>query len=675
MSESFDIFVAAQTGVISQGPGKCKFLCPCHDDSNPSAHASIGDNGKVVAHCFSCNAKFVDMVHASGLTMAKVFPKSERNTPFKKGSFVTPAIAIKFYEKKLGPMTAKWTYQVNGSTVGYVVRFDPPGQKKEFRPIWKDGRDWVVSAPKENRPLYYGDSIKEGSKIYVTEGEKACDAAKSIGLTAVSPMNGAKSPHKTDWSKTKGHDVVILRDNDEAGIEFANKIAQLCLKAGATSAKVLLLPVHNEGDDIVEWIAGKGDACEPQIMREEIDQMVATAQRIKGTEADKKTTFELKPISSREFAIADYRLEYLIKRVWVKDQPCMLGGPHKALKTGTMLEIAISGGTGTPLFGKPEFAVPKPFNVMVLSGESGKATLQETAHRIAFAHKVKLADAQIWWEDTLPKIAKPDHLLALGDAITKVSAKLCLIDPAYLCLLSGDTQGRQASNLFDVGALLTGLADIGRQTGCGIGLAHHMKKNPAEPFAIPKLEDLAYAGFAEFARQWLLINRRSEYRDDGRHELWLSIGGSAGHSSTWAYTVEEGIPDDNFRGRYWDVSIERAAEAIEGKKRDKERQRENDRHAKVTENVERVMEQLRSSKEPQTPRSIREILGISPRDFTPVWDDIMKRKVLTQSTIKGGNGRKYEAYSMATVQRDTAGLLRDFPAIPLQEQSNGTGAL
>ena len=417
----------------------------------------------------------------------------------------------------------------------------------------------------------------------------------------------------------------------------------------------------------IHFVSPEGNEATVEIPRTE----VASASEA-NTE---QQAFKLKPISSREFAFADYRLEYLIKRVWVKDQPCMLGGPHKALKTGTMLEIAISGGTGTPLFGKPEFAVPKAFNVMVLSGESGMATLQETARRIAFAHQIKLEDAQIWWEDTLPKIAKPDHLLALGEAITKVSAKLCLIDPAYLCLLSGDTQGRQASNLFDVGALLTGLADIGRQTGCGIGLAHHMKKNPAEPFAIPKLEDLAYAGFAEFARQWLLINRRSEYRDDGRHELWLSIGGSAGHSSTWAYTVEEGIPDDNFKGRFWDVTIEPASEVIEGKKRDRERQRENDRSAKQSNNVDRIMTWLQKQREPETRIFIRDALGMNDRDFKPAWAEILSRKAVIESIKKGANNRSYEAFKVATGQPDTTGFLPDCPAVPLHNHSSRTGAL
>lgn len=235
ISESYEIFVAAQRGVVPDGENKCKFLCQCHDDHKPSATAAIGDNGDVVVHCFSCDATLVDMVHACGLTMdaLKLNSRKQRSSePFKKGSFGLLKLAIEFYEKKLGPCTHKWEYKVDGRTVGYVLRFDPPGGK-EFRPIWKDGNGWTASAPKENRPLYGVDDIVDGCTVYVCEGEKACDAARSIGLVAVSPMNGAKSPHKTDWSPVKGHDVVILRDNDQAGLDFATRVAELCSKAGA----------------------------------------------------------------------------------------------------------------------------------------------------------------------------------------------------------------------------------------------------------------------------------------------------------------------------------------------------------------------------------------------------------------------------------------------------------
>ena len=237
LSPSYDRFVSLQKGVVSEGSDKCRFRCPCHEDHNPSAGAAIGENGLVIAHCHGCGASLIDMIHAVNSTKAAIFgddrPKVERKEPFKKGSFGLLKQAIAFYEKKIGPITAKYEYKVGGKTVGWVARFDPPGKDKEFRPIWKDGNGWIVSAPKENRPLYRGDEIKDGDTVYVTEGEKACDAARSIGLVAVSPMNGAKSPHKTDWSKVKGHDVVILRDNDDAGLQFAEKVASLCLEAGA----------------------------------------------------------------------------------------------------------------------------------------------------------------------------------------------------------------------------------------------------------------------------------------------------------------------------------------------------------------------------------------------------------------------------------------------------------
>ena len=68
---------------------------------------------------------------------------------------------------------------------------------------------------------------------------------------------------------------------------------------------------------------------------------------------------------------------------------------------------------------------------------------------------------------------------------------------------------------------------------CAIVLLHHTSRgaNRQRNFAPATLEDLAYSGVSEFSRQWLLLSRRSEYvPGTGRHELWFSVGGSAGHS-------------------------------------------------------------------------------------------------------------------------------------------------
>lgn len=52
---------------------------------------------------------------------------------------------------------------------------------------------------------------------------------------------------------------------------------------------------------------------------------------------------------------------------------------------------------------------------------------------------------------------------------------------------------------------------------------------------------LAFAGVAEFARQWLFVGRTAVYQSgSGVHDLSLSIGGNAGHSSGWSVRVDEG---------------------------------------------------------------------------------------------------------------------------------------
>ena len=68
---------------------------------------------------------------------------------------------------------------------------------------------------------------------------------------------------------------------------------------------------------------------------------------------------------------------------------------------------------------------------------------------------------------------------------------------------------------------------------------------------------LAIAGIAEFARQWILLNRRAPFvPDSGRHELRLNVGGSAGHSGSWDVTINEGRLKSDFSGRIWEVQVD-----------------------------------------------------------------------------------------------------------------------
>ena len=270
--------------------------------------------------------------------------------------------------------------------------------------------------------------------------------------------------------------------------------------------------------------------------------------------------FSLPMLDSKAFANAKYEQHYLCKNVLAANQPCMIGGPSKSLKTSIAEDLHISLGTGTPFLG--HFEVPLAVPVGMISGESGLYTLQRNAKVIAGQRGIRLEDAQCFWGETLPQLSKPQHLMALGEMINRYSLKVVIVDPAYLALLAGDTQKRNASSMFDMGPLLLDFGKVGTAAGCTMILIHHNRKNMVDPFAVPELADMAFSGFSEWARQWILVNRRERYEQGtGLHRLWLNAGGSAGHSSVWSIDVDEGVLDENLNGRLWNVTVATAGEA------------------------------------------------------------------------------------------------------------------
>lgn len=121
----------------------------------------------------------------------------------------------------LGVETARWSYDcASGALFGHVSRFDPPGERKQFRPqrfgMCNGSLGWHWTAGDERRPLYNVLELlaRTHDQVLVTEGEKAAEGAKMVcpDMVVTTAMHGAQSPHRTDWSPLSGRDVVISPD-------------------------------------------------------------------------------------------------------------------------------------------------------------------------------------------------------------------------------------------------------------------------------------------------------------------------------------------------------------------------------------------------------------------------------------------------------------------------------
>ncbi|REJ82671.1 MAG: hypothetical protein DWQ29_12855 [Planctomycetota bacterium] len=310
-----------------------------------------------------------------------------------------------------------------------------------------------------------------------------------------------------------------------------------------------------------------------------IETQAAVLNRIDQLRTTEKATW----FDWSELETADLSIDYLIRGVLVRGQPAIIGGPMKALKTSIMVDMAVSLATGTRFLER--FPVPRQHRVGVVSAESGGARIRDTLRRVSRARNITSGNnagmIDLCFE--IPQLADPQWQSYLAKRIRERGLEVLFLDPAYLMLLSAEQAGN-ASNVFLIGAVLRDLANVMLASGATPVINHHFGKGSARSAAVkgdpPELQDLSMAGFAEFARQWLLVNRRAPYEiGSGFHQLWLSVGGSAGHGFLLAADFNEGRTDGGLFGgddgrqpqnpRIWNVTLMNKMEADRKKQEEK----------------------------------------------------------------------------------------------------------
>ncbi len=363
--------------------------------------------------------------------------------------------------------------------------------------------------------------------------------------------------------------------------------------------------------------------------------------------------------TAEELMDAEFPIRYLIDGMLVAGQPCILAGPKKALKTSTLIDLAIS--LAIPGYFLGKFKVLHAARVGIMSGESGMGVIKETYRRIC---KTAGADPRkldrLVFSDRIPRLTDPAHLEATDEFIVKHKLGVLGIDPAYLAL-----PGANAENIFVQGDRLRGITEICAKHEVTLILCHHNRKNTADPFGMPELDNIAWAGFSEWARQWILLGRQEPYTPGtGEHRLWLTVGGSVGHSSAWGLDVFEGSPEDE-GGRVWETKVQDASEVQATKREFRSKAKAMIERATRAARYDRVWEYFRSHPDGATKTEVRNKTGINAERVKEAIDALVKSSSIEPCKIMVGNGRKCDGYQ--AIQEPEATKEKQRSLLPSEE--------
>jgi len=312
--------------------------------------------------------------------------------------------------------------------------------------------------------------------VFVVEGEKDADRLRSEDLVATT-VSGS-----TIWTAEladplRGHDVVILADNDEPGIAKAEKAAAV-LHEIAASVRLVRLPGLPAKGDVSDWLdAGHS--------REELEA-ICTAGPIwqPNAEAPEATSLnewdagdDTAPIPPRGWLLGNAFCRRFISSLIAE------GGTGKtALRLAQLLSLAI----GRPLTGEHIFVRCK---VLIISLEDDAHELRRRVRAACLQHGVEQTDLRGWLY--LASLRASDGKLMLLDEKGRpvpgpLGAKLAhTIEGRRIDIVSIDpfikAHALEENSNSGIDQVVQMLANMADQFDIAIDVPHHAAKGPADP--------------------------------------------------------------------------------------------------------------------------------------------------------------------------------------------------
>lgn len=246
---------------VKQRPGDTwQASCPVthnhkNGDKKPSLSVTI-DSGKLLLYCH-VGCEFEEIKSEIEKRIGKPLLEENYSPPVQNGNAPDvwgdsqPAKNQKPKTKKRIVDTYTY-YDESGRPAFKKIRYEP----KEFA-IQDAAGNWGMNGA--DPVLYHLPELcltNSYDVVYFVEGEKDADRLASLGLVATTNFDGAGKNGKWCDSYNKyfaGRVVYILPDNDDVGMQHAEKIASN-LNGIAQSVKVCVLPGLQDSEDVSDWL-------------------------------------------------------------------------------------------------------------------------------------------------------------------------------------------------------------------------------------------------------------------------------------------------------------------------------------------------------------------------------------------------------------------------------------
>jgi hypothetical protein len=451
--------IARQLGGATKAGDNWSCKCPAHEDKRASLSIKEDSSGKLLVHCHAGCAQtdVVAELKARGLWNSHKTVPPPDPTP----------VRINLGQGK-GQVIAEYSYtDEDGQLLYQALRYLP----KDFRqraPI--NGSGWTWSIKGVRRVMYRLPevlaAVAEGRTVYVCEGEKDVEAARSLGLVATCNAMGADNGTGTKWLPEfadclRGADVVVVPDQDDPGIRHAEWVIST-LKDKARSVKVVNPAA---GKDLADWI--EAGATVDDIVSNTVD-----AFAVEQSSNDNHGSFQFFDVSD---LIADIKpIDWLVRDVFETDSLALIYGQPGGGKSFFAVDIACSIATGSQFFERQV----KPGPVFYIAGE-GHNGLARRFKAWEVSHGVPIVPGTLFKSGGAMAVLDEDSIRGVYEQIARTCDATGQA-PAFICVdtLARNFGAGDENSTEDMSVFISHLDKwLRRPFGCCVSVVHHSGHN------------------------------------------------------------------------------------------------------------------------------------------------------------------------------------------------------